>query len=168
MSVEKYLENVKVPQVKPGPFSVRLKYNLKNYCYEQRRKRDFFLTITSKLAFVLFIFVAVMIYKPELAANLHDNLLSKTGIIDNMDEEQMLAEKRQAEIELPNRGRYLGMMHNVSTSGSSDNNPYRFMELSDLAEEKPYMIRKVRDRNNRYIYIINELDASEEVQNSLY
>lgn len=169
MSVEKYLKNIQLPEENPSSFSARLKYNLKNQFYERRRKRELYLRITSHLGLLLFILVAVMVYKPNLAAVLHDNILCKTGILNNetIDEEQLLAEQRQAEIELPDEGRYLGMRHNVSTAGSA-NFPYQIMELSDLPEEKPYIIRKVRDRNNRFIYIVNEIDAVNNSRNTLY
>jgi hypothetical protein len=170
MSVEKYLENVKFTEVNPGPFSVRLKYNLKNYCYEQRRKRDIFLRTSSKLALVMLVLASAMIYKPDLAANLHENLLCKTGILSNdlAEEEQLIAERRQAEIDLPDEGRYLGMWHAVSTGGNAGNLPYGIMGLSELTEEKPYIIRKVRDRNNRYIYIVNEVEEKDFTRNTLY
>jgi len=70
--------------------------------------------------------------------------------------EQQLAEQRQSEIVLPGEGRYLGYSHQVSQSAGTS--PYQIMELSQLNEETPYLIRKVRDRNNRYLYFISEVD----------
>ena len=168
MSVEKYLENIKIPDESPGPFSVRLKYNLKNTYYEKIRRRDMMLKFTSHAGILMFVALSVMIYKPTLAASLHDNLLCRTGLITSTDEDdQLIADRRQAEIELPENGHYLGMRYNVSTSATG-NLPYQIMELSDLPEERPYIIRKVRDRNNRIIYIVNELDAVQSSRSSLY
>ncbi|MBW6516332.1 MAG: hypothetical protein K0B81_06940 [Candidatus Cloacimonetes bacterium] len=169
MSVEKYLENIETPEIDPGPFSVRLKYNLKNYLYERRRKRETFLKLTSNVGIFLFIMTSIMIYKPDLAASLHDNLLCKTGIISTgqIDEEQLMAERRQAEIDLPEEGTYLGWRYYTSSSMNSSS-PYQIMELSDLPEETPYVIRKVRDRNNRYVYIVSEMEANQNSRHSLY
>ena len=169
MSVEKYLDNVETPEINPGPFSVRLKYNLKNYFYERRRKREIYLKLTSNVGIFLFVMVSVMVYKPDLAASLHENLLCKTGIISNdqIDEEQYLAEQRQAEIELPDAGRSFGMRYNVATTSTTDN-PYQIMELSDLTEETPYVIRKVRVSNNRYVYIVSEMEANQSSRHALY
>ena len=169
MSVEKYLENIEIPDVNPGPFSVRLKYNLKNCFYERRRKRELYLKATSNVGIFLFLLLSFMIYKPDLAASLHDNILCKTGIITNneIEEEQLLAEKRQAEIELPHEGTYLGMRYYASTA-SAGNSPYQVMELSDLPEETPYIIRKVRDGNNRYMYIVSEIKENQNTRQSLY
>lgn len=171
MSVEKYLKNIKEPEIKPGPFSVRLKYNLKNYLYEKRRKREIYLTVTSRMGIVLLIAVSFMVYNPQLASSLHENLLARTGIINQSQEEerqQLIVERRQSEIELPEDGRYFGMRHNVSTGSSSDSNPFQIMELSDLPEDIPFIIRKVRDNNNRVIYIINEIDDIRNNRGSLY
>jgi|SRR5690554_3418768 hypothetical protein len=169
MSVEKYLENIKLPEDSPGPFSVRLRYNLKNQLYERHRKRERLQKFVGNLALVMFILVSVMIYRPNLAATLHDNLLCRTGIINNgnEDEKQLLAEQRQAEIELPDQGRFLGMAHSVSTSGRGYS-PYQIMELSDLPEETPYIIRKVKDSNNRHIYILTEIEAVDNRRQDLY
>jgi hypothetical protein len=113
--------------------------------------------------------MSVVIYKPDLAASLHENLLCKTGIISNdqVEDEQLLAERRQAEIELPDEGRYFGMRHNVATSNTGDN-PYQIVELSDLTEETPYVIRKVRISNNRYVYIVSEMEANQSSRHTLY
>jgi len=168
MSVEKYLENIELPEENPGPFSVRLKYNLKNQLYERNRKREMLQRFSSNLALLMFVLVSLMIYRPNLAASLHDNLLCRTGIINGESEdEQLLAEQRQADIELPEQGRFLGMAHTVSTSGRGYS-PYQIMELSDLPEETPYIIRKVKDSNNRHIYIVTEIEAVDNRRQDLY
>ncbi|MFA5497967.1 MAG: hypothetical protein WC327_00230 [Candidatus Cloacimonadia bacterium] len=160
MSVEKYLENIRVPEVHPCPFSVRLKHNLRRSIYEKRRRVELTLKVTSSLGIVVSIFTIVMIYNPSLANNLHNNLLYKTGVVktEAIDFEQLLAEKRQTEIELPlDQGIALGMKQNVS-QGFEDGQAFQVNELSELPEEKPYIIRKVRDKNNRTIYLISDVN----------
>ena len=158
MSIEKYLNNIKVPINHPGPFSVKLKHELKTELFIRRRKRDRILVASSSLSIGLFAVLVFIVFNPTAASQIHDTVLVQTGLVQagEADIQQQLAEQRQFEIDLPDEGRYLGFSHQVSQSNSANN--YQIMELSELDEETPYLIRKVRGSNNRYIYLISEVE----------
>jgi hypothetical protein len=158
MSIEKYLEHIKVPEVHPCPFSVRLKHNLKRELYQKKRRSDLVYKVTGTVGALALVISIALVYKPTIASNLHNNLLYKTGIVkeEAFDLEQLLAEKKQAELELPyDEGISLGMKHSASQE-SSIMEEKQIYELSDLPEGNSYTIRKARDKNNREIYLINE------------
>ncbi len=163
MSIEKYLESVRLPNTQPGPYSVKLKYDLKSKFVAKQRRKSVYLTGFSFASVTLLVFLSLIVYKPEIAISLHHAVLNNTEMInnENLSEEQLIAEQRQAEIELPYEGNYLGRQYQVSSSTHPAEVPFRIMELSQLEDETPYIIRKVKDSNDRHIYFISEVNSSE-------
>ncbi len=169
MSIEKYLNNIRVPEKHPGPFSVRIKHDVKKRLVARRKRKDQFFLVMGSFCLILFLFSGYLLYNPHYAASLHNNVLVKTGFLGNNNEDsaQIDAERLQAEMPLTETGRYLGSqsfspttssrLRPVSTIPSESASSYQIMELSQLEEGTPYIIRKVKNGTNSYIYFINEI-----------
>jgi len=176
MLIEKYLNNIAVPDGHPGPIAVKMKYDIKNRLVQHRKRKEKVHLATSSLSLVMLLFVGLLLYNPDFAFNINDNLstaLSNFSSIrlSSLDKEQLEAERLQAHLPLTDSGNFIGTQtfdpENSTTSSlpgfipvssvSETESSYQVMELSQLNEDTPYIIRKVKDENNRYVYIVNQI-----------
>ncbi|HOQ80448.1 MAG TPA: hypothetical protein PL063_01770 [Candidatus Cloacimonadota bacterium] len=138
--LSKYLCSVNKPEFQPGPFSVRLKYELKNKFLEQKQSR-LLPTISVSLVSVLTVMLSLLIIKPQTAYRL--NRL----VFDNNKDIDYLLFNSQEETDYSNLS---SQIRPVATN--MQNSP-----LSMIEEDKSYILHKLRDSSNRTIFYISEV-----------
>ncbi len=139
MSMKKYLRSVEIPDLHPGPFAVRLKYELKN---DFLRKKHFSLVpVFSAGAWVVVLLVTgLFIMKPDIPSKLH-YAIWKT---------QPLPAQTQA------KNYYQPV--SVSNTGIIDReNEDSLTGFGQLEEDKTYLVRKIKDANNKFIFYVSEI-----------
>lgn len=147
MSIEKYLDNIKFQDIHPGPFAVRLKHEMKSHFFYNRNRSLFFPALSASFGLLMFIFTTGLIIRPDVASKIHYAFNR--------------AEKRQMEIEFSNEGHLLGS-YRQENSISSNNIHYTssINDIPNLDENKTYLIKRLRDENNRFFYFIKEVKES--------
>lgn len=166
MSIEKYLEDVHVPSGQPGPFTFKLKHDIKKRLLLRKRRQMTLYRVAKYANVLLFLAVAFMIVNPDYAVQINRTFTGNP----EPQEQTMHAEQQDDKLPLTEEGTYLGSGSGlgsgsissrivpVSTGGqASASSSFQIMELSELEENKPYIIRKFRDNNNRSVYLVNEM-----------
>ncbi len=138
MSIKKYLENINTPEVHPGPFSVRLKYELEKEYFHRKRSFGWYPAFATAALVVMVFAFAVFIFKPDLADKAHYAFWRAEG-----KQYQLFAENS-------------GIAQSAPNSIVDQSNFVPVNNLSNLDESKSYVIKKVRDRNNRSIFYVSE------------
>lgn len=138
MRVSKYLSEIKAPEYLPGPFGVRLKYELKQEFLD--RKRNFWVPVLSSSLAFGFAFMSFLIVKPETAIKLHQMAFN-----DNRQMDYLLMHNQNENLE-----DYNSKLKPVSTES-----PFSMME-----DDKSYIIHKIKDNDNRTIIYVSEVKKS--------
>ncbi len=140
MHIDKYLCNIEKPDFLPGPFSVRLKYELKQQYFD--RKNGFslhYIYCTSVMS--LLIICSLLVIKPHTAKNLN-RLVFGNSHDETLD--MLLLSDR--DIDLSN---YPNSIRTVATDNNST--------LPFIEEDKSYLIHKFKDHNNKTLIYISEV-----------
>ncbi len=140
MSIEKYLENIKISDTNPGPYAIRLKYELKKKIFE-KNSSSFFLVLSNGFALIMLVLIISFIVKPDLADKIHYAFNSNsTAELDDI-----LAQ---------NQGQWLGERSSISKNNSAF---FPVNDLSTLDAKKSYIIKRVQDSKNRSIFYVSEV-----------
>lgn len=143
MSIEKYLENIEKPDTNPGPFAVRLKYEMKKELFERNRGWSFYPIASTVAASILLVCVGLLIMKPNIADNVHYALSGKNEGLKN--------------IVFVDEGEYLGQKSDSNSDYANVGEFYQVSDLSKLDKSKSYMIKKIRGRRNDVIFYVSEM-----------
>ncbi len=169
MSIEKFLDQVNTPNNHPGPIAVKLKYDIKKRILLRKRKQQQLFTIAKYANVILLLFVVSMIINPDYALVINRTFTANT----DPKEQSLHAETQDDNLPLSEEGVYLGSglsarsnnqshIIPVSTGGqAAGSSSFQIMDLSELEDNTPYIIRKINDRNNRSIYFVNEIATLE-------
>lgn len=175
MSIEKYLDGVEVPQGSPGPYSVKLKYDIRKRLLIKQRNRERLFIIFKYINILLFLLVALIVYKPDYAVLINETFAAKDSselpVADKLPEPSAAPQKD--DLHFLGEGVALGSQQFSGTGSLSRAVPvstgpqtppsFQIMELSQLKENTPYMIRKVKGSNDNFIYFVNEIAVGEDI-----
>lgn len=140
MHIDKYLCNIEKPDFLPGPFSVRLKYELKQEFFDKKSKLSMhFMYCTGLIS--LFVICTLFVLRPNTAENLH-----KIVFGDRNSETLDMLLLSDNDIDLSN------FPNNIRTVSSDHNSSLPFIE-----EDKSYLVHKFRDHNNKTLIYISEV-----------
>ncbi len=150
MSMKKYLENVRVPEFPPGPFSVRLKYELKKEFFD--RRRSWFPAFSAAVAALMLALLVTVVIQPDLADRVHYAFIPQVAtqtVAQGESHGKLLsdAEYRQT----------VQRLHTIASEGRSP--AIQVRDLQDLDTDKSYLIRRTTDDGNRSIYFVSEIKS---------
>ena len=144
MPIDKYLCNVNLPEFQPGPFSVRLKYELKQNLFDKRRSLGFFHFAYSGAIFGLLLLCIMFVVNPQTANKLNTIVFGEQE--DHTLDMLMLAERN---MELSTISNY---SHQIRTVSSNSCSPLPFIQ-----ENRMYVIYKFTNPDNQTLVYFNEI-----------
>jgi hypothetical protein len=147
MSIDKYLNRIETPEYDPQPFQTRLKYQLKDQFFAQKRSSwGWYPTLATALSIIMTILTTLMVSNPQVAQQIHyafskdqysqdqlDLLLNNTVASDNRSNLQM------------------------QTVSTGKDYYQQVNDLSHLDESKSYIVKRIRDHRNRNVFYISEV-----------
>ncbi len=134
-----YLNSFNVIDVPPGPFSVKLKYDLKNKLFKSNRLQMFFIPAIASFL-ILISFVSLLIIKPEIAAQINYAFTGDKPFPEFLEQKPI-----------------------IYTEGNIRANEVNSIDdLKNLSEDKTYIIRKER-KKGRNIFYINEQNKNPKI-----
>jgi len=148
MHIDKYLCDIKQPIFPPGPFYVKLKYDLKQAIFDKKPHSYAHLVYCTAIV-CLIIICTLLIYKPDTARNL--NTLVFGNDTDTL--EMLLLASETTNTPFPSQFR----------SVSSDATYY----LPFIEEDKPYLIQRVKDSDDKSFYYVREVKQTQH-QSKIY
>ncbi|MCB5250949.1 MAG: hypothetical protein RBS16_03310 [Candidatus Cloacimonadales bacterium] len=138
--LSKYLCSINKPEFQPGPFSVRLKYEMRNKLFENKQSK-LMPVISISLVSVLTIMLTMLILKPNTAYKIN------SFVFDNKKDIDYLLFNSQ------DGGDFSGISDHIKpVSANIQGSP-----LSMIEEDKSYILHKLRDSSNRTIFYISEV-----------
>ena len=141
MPIDKFLYNVDLPNFHPGPFNVRLKYELKQIFFDRKLGKYFHLVYSSAI-FSLLIVCLILVVKPHTASNINNFVFGgKDSTLDKL----LLAER---DIDFATLS---STLRNVSAEVNS--------ALPFLEDDKSYLLHKIRDHENKTVIYVSELKS---------
>ncbi|MDD4155924.1 MAG: hypothetical protein PHY08_05060 [Candidatus Cloacimonetes bacterium] len=143
MHIDKYLCNVEKPEFLPGPFSVRLKYELKQKYFDKKNGLSLHYIYGTTLASLLVI-CAFLVAKPHTAQSINNFVFG-----DTKEETLDMLLLSEHDIDLSN------YPNSIRTVSSENNSTLPFIE-----EDKSYLIHKFKDQNNKTLIYISEVKKS--------
>ncbi len=156
MSIKKYLENVHVPDTPPGPYSVRLKYELKKEFFE--RKHSWYPAFATAAATIMFALVMGFVARPDLAHNLHYVFVGEQETpVELALEESMNEPIETPEPFLTEEDIYLANQRVGNEAVVTDSIQGDVAGFPHLVEGKSYIIRRDTDEKQGNVYYINEV-----------
>ncbi len=136
--INRLLYNMKAPNYDPGPFKTRLKYELMNQLYHQRK--NWFLPIFATSMLTVFaIMTTIMIIKPETAFKAHQFAFNNDKKLD-----YLLMNNQNT-----NMDDYQSQLRPVVNNNNS--------AFSMMEDDKSYIIHKLKDDSDRTIILISEV-----------
>jgi hypothetical protein len=138
MPIDKFLCDVDLPQFHPGPFSVRLKYELKQLYFE-KKVRNVFHFVYSSVILSLIVVCSLFIFKPQVPYNINSFVFNG----EDTTLEQLLFAERGADGS--------NFLDNIRTL-SSDLGHLPFIE-----EDRSYLIQRFRNNENQSLFYISEV-----------
>ena len=144
MPIDKYLCSLKLPEFQPGPFTVRLKYELKRIYFDQKLSKSFHYAYSSTI-FSLFVICLLFIFRPQVAQKINNFVL---GGNDNTLDMLLLAER---DIDISN---FPSTIRTVSADITSS--------LPFIEEDKSYLIHKFRNHDNKTFIYFSEIKGPQE------
>ena len=152
MSMKKYLESIKVPEAPPGPFSVRLKYELKKEFFD--RRRSWFPAMSAVAAAMMLVLLVGMVVQPDLADRVH-------YVFAPQQAQQAVAEAGQTSgqnfLSDADYRQTVARLEDMNSEGRSP--AVHVADLQDLDPDKSYMIRRTTDGDDRNIYFVSEIKS---------
>ena len=143
MPIDKFLYEVKAPSFHPGPFAIRLKYELKQLVFEKKAGRLFHFAYSTAI-FSLLVLCLVFIMKPQTAHNINNLVFRDNDAALDM---LLLAEK---DIDISD---FSSNIRTISTDTSS---------LHFIEEDKSYLIHKFRNQENKTLIYVSEVKSSQQ------
>ena len=140
MPIDKYLSDIETPDFSPGPFAIRLKYEMKQVIFFERNK-PLYHFIYSTAILSLSVICLLLVLKPQTAQSL--NLLVFKG---EQPEDIDLIYAEESEIDL---SKYAS---NVKAVSSNANTSFPFIE-----EDKSYIVHKFRNHENKMLIYFSEV-----------
>lgn len=136
--LNKYLCSIDKPDFQPGPFSVRLKYELKNQFFNQK-KSYLFPVLNYSFMSLLLLIIGLLVVRPQTALKINQLAFNKQDNLDflllNPDAESL-------------NNNYNDNLQTVSAT----NSPFSMIE-----EDKSYIVHKLKDETNRTVIYISEV-----------
>ena len=149
MPIDKYLCNVALPDFPPGPFAVRLKYEIKKLYFEKSVGKILHFAYSTAI-FGLLVLCMIFILKPQTAHNVNSFVFKDNDATLDM---LLLAER------------------DIDISSFTSNERFLTAESSTLPfieEDKSYLIHKFRNHENQTLIYISELKSSQAQHKILY
>lgn len=139
--LNKYLCRINKPDFQTGPFSVRLKYELKNKFFDQK-KSHLFPIISVSVMSVMTLMLGMLIIKPQTAYRINQLAFNHKDNIDfllfNPDD----------------NNDFSNISENIKPVSS---NNLQDSPLSMIEEDKSYILHKLKDDADRTIIYISEV-----------
>jgi len=175
MSIKKYLARIELPEPQPGPFAMRLKYELRRELFERRRNWGWYPAFSTGLAGGMLVFISVLVVQPHWASTLHASLfgrplpaLQQTPTLPVPAESGVAKRPANPSGEtgqaLPGERIVNGIAlpanpDRLSRNITAQNDTTRVGRQSfpSLDEDKSYLIRRVKVSGNRSVYYVSEL-----------
>jgi len=139
MHIDKYLCDLEAPFYQPGPFSVRLKYELKQAFFD-RRSGSIIHFAYSTAIFSLLIVCTLLVFRPYTAHQINSFVFGGQETTLDM---LLLTEN---DIDISN------FPSNVRAVSQELNSALPFLE-----EDKPYLVHKFRNHENQMLIYISEV-----------
>ena len=140
MPIDKYLYDIEIPDFTPGPFAIRLKYEMKQVIFYERNKPFYHILYASALLSLSFICV-LFVFKPSAAQSLN-HLVFKSAQPEDFD----LIYAEESDIDL---SKYAT---NVKAVTGNANASFPFIE-----EDKSYLVHKFRSNENKMLIYFSEV-----------
>lgn len=138
MSMKKYLESIHCPQYQPGPYGVRLKYELQKEFFGKKQKLSVFPVFSYFAALFFFTLFILMALKPEFAQRVQ--LVFNPAPDFDLQMQGVNIEPRRSKV----------LVSGGMVIGSDD--------LSNLDSQKSYIIRRVNASDNGEMFYVNEVE----------
>lgn len=138
--LNKFLCRINKPDFQTGPFSVRLKYELKNQFFDQKHSQLFPIISVSVMT-LMTVMIGMLIFKPQTAYRLNQLAFNHKDNIDyllfNSDDNNDFS--------------------NLSDQIKPVSSNFQDSPLSMIEEDKSYILHKLTDDTNRTIIYISEV-----------
>ena len=140
MPIDKFLYDLEKPDFFPGPFAIRLKYEMKQVLFAAKQKQYHHLSYT--LAIVSLSLMCIMlILKPSAAQSLNQFVFG----VDNSDTFDMLFSEEN-DIDLSN------LPSNIRAVSTGTSSSFPFIE-----EDKSYLVYKFKNHENKTLIYFSEV-----------
>jgi hypothetical protein len=172
MSIKKYLARIEVPDPQPGPFAVRLKYELRRELFEHKKSWGWYPAFSTSLAGGLLAILSILVIEPHWATMVHASLfgreLPKTAPATPVEQPApQVATSLPPASENPNGER---IVNGIVLPPKSENPVRNLVAQADstrsgrnsfpvLDEDKSYIVRRIQVSDNRSVYYVSELKA---------
>jgi hypothetical protein len=178
MSIKKYLARIDLPDPQPGPFAVRLKYELRKELFERRPTWGWYPAFSTGLAGSLMILLSLFVVRPHWASALHASLFGQEAVsnVANVTSpapssapvirsQGVEPGAKTADVQPGER-----MVNGIALPDKSDRINHNVVANNDtlstgstsfpaLDADKSYLIRRIPVSDSRSIYYISELKA---------
>ncbi|PID29003.1 MAG: hypothetical protein CSB55_02745 [Candidatus Cloacimonadota bacterium] len=146
MSIDKYLNRIKIPEYESQPFQTRLKYQLKDRFFAKRRYWTWYPALATALTVMMIFLTAAMVVKPQVAQKIHYAFSQDRYRPDQLDLllNNTVASENRSNLQ-------------IRPVSSSRNYYQQVNDLSHLDESKSYIVKRIRDNKNRNVYYISEV-----------
>jgi hypothetical protein len=137
MHIDKFLYDVKTPKFQPGPFSVRLKYELKKVMFDKKSNKQLHLIYITSICCLAFICLMLVI-SPNSAQNIN-NIVFK------------------------NKTNNFDMILNAENNINLSNIPANMNSLEatlPFEENKSYLVHKYINKDGQPLIYVNEIKRS--------
>ena len=145
MPIDKYLCNLNPPAFHPGPFTNRLKYELKKFYFDKKGVNYFHFAYSSAIL-GLFVICLFLILKPQ-AAHQINSYVFRNDVESTLD--MLLLAERDIDIS--------SFPANIRTVSSEMTTSLPFLE-----EDKSYLIHKFRNHENKTMIYVSEVKNSQQ------
>jgi hypothetical protein len=143
MHIDKYLCDVNLPEFQPGPFAVRLKYELKQSFFDKRKTAWMFHFVYSTAILGLLAICIFLVVNPHVANNMNTIVFGEQETTESSLEMLLLAER---DIDVSN------FPSGIRTVSSNTYSPLPFIE-----ENTVYVIYKFTNEYNQTLFYINQI-----------
>ncbi|MCL1827175.1 MAG: hypothetical protein FWG20_03940 [Candidatus Cloacimonetes bacterium] len=140
MPIDKYLSDIETPDFTPGPFALRLKYEMKQVIFYERNKPIYHIVYTAAIISLTCI-CFLLVLKPTTAQSLNQ-IVFKHEILEDLD----LIYAEESDVDL---SKYATKVNAVT---NDTNVSFPFIE-----EDKSYLVHKFRNHENKMLIYFSEV-----------
>ena len=146
MLIDRYLCDIDTPYFQPGPFSVRLKYELKQSFFDKKSSKTLHLAYASAVL-SLFVVCSLLVVRPHTAQRLNSLVFGEqTSTLDML----LLTE---SDIDVSNFPSHIRRVsHQMNSS------------LPFIEEDKSYLLHKFRNHDNKTLIFISEVKRTQPIR----